>query len=97
MLGEDSGQSNVVCSQCKREASVPPGGVKDFDTNILISRLVKEFIIKCKVEGEMEIKCDECSENDLVVSFCPDCTTFLCKICNKYHKRSNISRGHDID
>ena len=89
-------QSKVVCPQCKREANVSPGGVEDFDTNFLISHLVEEFIIKCQVEGEIEIKCDECSEKDMVVSFCSDCAIFLCKICNEHHKRSVISRDHGI-
>ena len=75
---------------------VPPGGVKDFDNNFFINRLVDEFILKRKVEGEAEVKCDECHREDPVVAFCPDCTMFLCHVCNECHKRSLKSHGHGI-
>ena len=89
-------QSKIICPECRKEAIVPPGGVKDLDNNFFINRLVDEFILKRKVEGEAEVKCDECSGEDPVVAFCPDCTLFLCHVCNECHKRSNRFRGHGI-
>ena len=89
-------QSKIICPECRNEAIVPPGGVKDLDNNFFINRLVDEFILKRKVEGEAEVKCDECSGEDPVVAFCPDCTLFLCHVCNEHHKRSIKSRGHGI-
>ena len=89
-------QSKIICPECRKEAIVPPGGVKDLDRNFFINRLVDEFILKRKVEGEAEVKCDECSGEDPVVAFCPDCTMFLCHVCNEYHKQSFKSRDHGI-
>ena len=89
-------QSKIICPECRKEAIVPPGGVKDLDNNFFINRLVDEFILKRKVEGKEEVKCDECQGEDPVVAFCPDCTMFLCHICNECHKRSIKSRGHGI-
>ena len=89
-------QSKIICPECRKEAIVPPGGVKDLDNNFFINRLVDEFILKRKVEGEAEVKCDECCGEDPVVAFCPDCTLFLCHVCNEYHKRSIKSRDHGI-
>ena len=89
-------QSKIVCAECRKEAIVPPGGVKDLDNNFFINRLVDEFILKRKVKGEAEVKCDECHGEDPVVAFCPDCTLFLCHVCNEHHKRSIKSRGHGI-
>ena len=89
-------QFKIICPECRKEAIVPPGGVKDLDNNFFINRLVNEFILKRKVEGEAEVKCDECSGEDPVVAFCPDCTMFLCHVCNECHKRSNRFRGHSI-
>ena len=89
-------QSKIICPECRKEAIVPPGGVKDLDNNFFINRLVDEFILKRKVEGEEEVKCDECHGEDPVVAFCPDCTMFLCHVCNECHKRSIKSRGHGI-
>ena len=89
-------QCKIICPECRKEAIVPPGGVKDLDNNFFINRLVDEFILKRKVEGEAEVKCDECCGDDPVVAFCPDCTMFLCDVCNECHKRSVKSRGHGI-
>ena len=30
------------------------------------------------------------------MTFCPDCTMFLCHVCNEHHKRSFKSRDHGI-
>ena len=89
-------QSKIICPECRKEAIVPPGGVKNLDNNFFINRLVDEFILKRKVEGEEEVKCDECEGEDPVVAFCPDCTMFLCHVCNECHKRSIKSRSHGI-
>ena len=89
-------QSKIICPECRHEANVPPGGVKDLENNFFINRLVDEFILKRKVEGEAEVKCDECGGEDPVVAFCPDCTMFLCHVCNEHHKRSIKSPGHGI-
>ena len=89
-------QSKIICPECRKEAIVPPGGVKDLDDNFLINRLVDEFILKRKVEGEEETKCDECQGEDPVVVFCPDCTLFLCHVCNECHKHSIKSCDHGI-
>ena len=89
-------ESKIICPECRKEAIIPPGGVKDLDNNFFINRLVDELILNRKVEGEAEVKCDECSGEDPVVTFCPDCTLFLCHLCNEHHKRSNKSHGHGI-
>ena len=89
-------QSKIICPECRKEAIVPPGGVKDLDNNFFINHLVDEFILKRKVEGEAEVNCDECHGEDPVVAFCPDCTLFLCHVCNEHHKRSINSRSHCI-
>ena len=89
-------QSKITCPECRKEATVPAGGVKDFDTNFLINRLVDELILKRKVGGETEVKCDECMGEDPVETFCPDCTMFLCHVCNEHHKRSYRYRDHAI-
>ena len=89
-------QSKIICPECRKVAIVPPGGVKELANNFFINRLVDEFILKRKVEGEEDVKCDECQGEDPVVVFCPDCTMFLCHVCNECHKRSIKSRDHGI-
>ena len=79
-------QSRIICPECRREAKVPAGGVKELATNFFINRLVDDLILKKKVDGEQEVKCDKCDEDDPVVSFCPECNSFLCLTCNDHHK-----------
>ena len=89
-------QSKIICPECRKEAAVPPGGVKDLPNNFFINRMVDELVLKHKVEGEEEVKCDECDEDDPVVAYCPECNMFFCQTCNDSHKRSKRFRGHCI-
>ena len=63
-------QSKITCPECRKKATIPAGGVKELASNFLINRLVDELILKRKVEGE-EVKCDNCEEDDPVVTYCP--------------------------
>ena len=90
-------ESKITCPECRREATVPAEGVSGLPNNFLINRLVDELIIKRKVDGEEEVRCDRCEEADPVVSFCLDCGgEFLCHFCHESHKRDKRSRGHKI-
>ena len=89
-------QSKIICPECRKEAKVPTGGVKEFATNFLINRLVDDLILEKKVAGEEKVMCDECDEDDPVVSFCPDCNSFLCPACNDSHNRQKKYRGHGV-
>ena len=89
-------QSKIVCPECRKEAIVPAGGVKDLPNNFFINRMVDELVLKRKVEGEEEVKCDECDEDEPVVAYCPECNMFFCQICNEFHKHSKRFRDHGI-
>ena len=64
-------QSKIICPECRKEAKVPAAGVKELPNNYFINRLLGDLILQKKVDGEQEVKCDEC-DNNPVVSFCPD-------------------------
>ena len=89
-------QNKIICPECRKEAAVPPGGVKDLPNNFFINRMVDELVLKRKVEGEEEVKCDECDEDEPVVAYCPECNSFLCQFCYETHKRNKRFRGHGI-
>ena len=89
-------QSKIICPECRKEATIPAGGVRDLPNNFFINRMVDELVLKRKVEGEEEVKCDECDEDEPVVAYCPECNMFFCQICNELHKRSKRFRGHGI-
>ena len=75
-------ESKIICPECRMEAKVPPGGVKDLDKNFFISRLVDE--------SKTKLKCDECDGEDGVKNFCPNCTMDLCHACDEHHKCSAV-------
>ena len=89
-------QNKIICPECRNEATVPAGGVKDLPNNFFINRMVDELVLKRKVEGEEEVKCDECDEDEPVVAYCPECNSFLCQFCYETHKRNKRFRGHGI-
>ena len=89
-------ESKITCPECRKETKAPVGGVKELPTSFLINRLVDDLILRRKVDGEQEVKCDECDEDDPVVSFCPECNSFLCHACNDHHKRNKRYRGHTV-
>ena len=74
--------------------SVPSGGVKQLPNNFFINRLLDEFDLKRKVEGEEEAKCDQCVREDPVEVLCLDCTIFLCNYCYDHHKYSKEYQNH---
>ena len=89
-------QSKIICPECRKEAIVPAGEVKDLPNNFFINRMVDELVLKRKVEGEEEVKCDECDEDEPVVAYCPECNSFLCQFCYENHKRNKRFQGHGI-
>ena len=89
-------RSKIICPECRKEATIPAGGVKNLPNNFFINRMVDELILKRKVEGEEEVKCDKCNEDEPVVAYCPECNMFFCQTCNELHKSSKRFRGHGI-
>ena len=89
-------QNKIICPECRKEATVPAGGVKDLPNNFFINRMVDELVLKRKVEGEEEVKCDECDKDEPVVAYCPDCNSFLCQFCYENHKLNKRFCSHGI-
>ena len=86
----------VTCPECRKVAEVPDGGIEEFKTNFFINRLVDDCILKRKVEGEEEVHCEACIENDSVTTFCPECVLFMCQACDNHHKRNRNTHQHHI-
>jgi len=89
-------RSKIICPDCRMEAKVPSGGVKKFATNFFINRLVDDLILKKKVPGKEEVKCDSCDDGHFVVMFCSDCNLFLCQTCSNKHQHTKRCQGHNL-
>ena len=88
--------SRILCPECRKEATVPEGGVKNFENNFFINRLVDQLVLNRKVEGDTEVKCDECEGDEWAVAYCPDCNLFFCDIHEKGHRRNKNYHQHDM-
>jgi len=86
----------ITCPECRKQTTLPSGGVKNFPSNFLITRLVDELVVNQKVKGEVQAKCDKCDEDDPVVVYCLECSLFLCNVCNQAHIRDREARGHEV-
>jgi len=75
---------------------VPEGGVKKFDNAFIINHAVVQLVLKCAIEDEPEVECDECFRNKPVKAFCPDCSSFLCHCCIDYHTYSKQFQDHHL-
>ena len=87
-------QSEIKCPECREVAKVPEGGVKDLPKNFLINRLVDELILKNKIVSEEEVQCSDCDKDSAVVSYCPNCNSFLCHVCDESHSRDQRTISH---
>lgn len=94
-LEEMQMESKITCPECRKEATLPLGGVKELANNFFINRLVDELILQCKVDGNTQVTCGKC-EDDPAITFCPECNFFLCNVCNEAHKRDKISCWHGV-
>ena len=89
-------ESRILCPECRKEAVIPEGGVKNFENNFFINRLVDQLVLNRKVEGDEEVRCDECEENESAMAYCPDCNLFFCDIHEKGHKRNKNFHRHEM-
>jgi len=75
---------------------VPAGGVNELDNAFTINHMVDQLVLKCTVEDEPEVECDECFRNKLIKAFCSDCSSFLCHCCIDYHTYSKQFQDHHL-
>ena len=74
---------NITCPECRKMADVPPGGVKDFPTNLTINRLIDDFFLRRQDQGK--VNCEVCVEDKPITSFCFTCSVFMCHTCQDSH------------
>ncbi|XP_065908515.1 tripartite motif-containing protein 2-like [Dysidea avara] len=86
-------QSKIICPECRKEAKVPAGGVKEFATNFFINKLVDDLILR-RTKSEAKVTCNECGDDE-IAAFCPSCNSFLCPVCSSIHKEKQTCQSND--
>ncbi|XP_065909000.1 E3 ubiquitin-protein ligase TRIM71-like [Dysidea avara] len=92
-MNEDS---RITCPQCRKEVIIPAGGVKEFGNAFIINHMVDQLVLKCAVEDEPEVECDECFRDKPIKAFCTYCSSFLCHCCIDYHTYSKQFQDHHL-
>ena len=82
----------IACPQCRSEHKLSgQNGVDRFLTDYVIEAQIREQNISSN-----KTTCDECESTERVVSFCNDCTEYLCNFCTKAHERQKRFVGHNV-
>ncbi|XP_071808185.1 uncharacterized protein [Asterias amurensis] len=89
----------IICPMCKKETSIPDGGLSDLLTCFFLSSLIDDVI---NLEGSKEdinppvLTCEGCDEGLEDVSRCVDCEVNFCKTCLEIHAKLKSNRHHQI-
>jgi len=86
-------QSKIICPECRKEAKVSAGGVKEFPNNFFVNKLVDDLILR-HAKSETKVTCNECGDDE-IAAFCPSCNSFLCPVCSSIHKEKQMCQSDD--
>ena len=87
-------KSDLSCPQCRVKHKIPKGGVTSYLCDLSILPELEAAKITTKKE-ETKI-CDLCITGEVAVSFCNECSEYLCQYCNDMHKRGKRSSTHTL-
>ena len=90
--------TSVTCPTCKKSTPLKSGGV-----NALLKDLRKSYEAEVaqytrKIQSKEENSCDQCilKSNGPAVSFCMECSEFLCESCSNHHKAWRKTLNHKL-
>ena len=84
-----------ACPECRKEATLPPGGVEELQGAFFVERMKDLFGKMAKAEGKMEAVCEQCGRGKSV-AFCRQCAEFICGDCARSHQYMKVFTGHKV-
>ena len=84
------------CPECRKETILPEGGVDELKTAFFVHRMEAMYSTVERIHGKVEVKCEGCTSGSVAVSFCRQCTAFICKACVEPHQRMKMFEGHNV-
>ena len=96
-LAKHSRGQPFPCPECRRDAILPSGDVEQLQSAFFVERMKDVYQKMAKVEGKMEAVCESCHEKGKAVSFCRQCTAFLCAHCVEQHRVLRVFEGHKVE
>ena len=85
-----------ACPECRKETTLPPGGVEELQGAFFVERMKDLFGKMVKAEGKVEAVCESCFGGGKAVAFCRQCTEFICAECVKQHNNFRMFSGHKV-
>ena len=95
LLAKRSRGRPFPCPECRRNATLPSGGVEQLQSAFFVERMKDVYQKMAKVEGKVEAVCEQCS-NGKSVAFCRQCTDFICAECKTLHGKLKPFAGHKV-
>ena len=83
------------CPECRKEITLPSGGVEELQGAFFVERMKDLFSKMAKAEGKVEAVCELCSGGK-AVAFCRQCTEFICAECVAIHAKLKTFSGHKV-
>ena len=85
------------CPECRKDTTLPEGGVEEFKSAFLINRL-KSMYAKHKKALSKQVQCEICTNTEaLAEAFCQQCDKYSCKNCVDQHSvMKAVFEGHEI-
>ena len=88
------GENAILCPTCRNEIQLPQGGVQELPTNFFINNML-DFITVQSFSSK-PIDCTNCQDHSNAVARCGDCVEFLCEQCLAAHKRTKLTKEHEV-
>lgn len=88
------GEALILCPTCRNEINLPPGGVQELPTNFFINNMLD--FISIQSFTSKPIDCTNCQDGIHAVARCGDCVEFLCEQCLAAHKRTKLTKDHEV-
>ena len=90
-----SGGGPFDCPECRKETSLPAGGVAGLQPAFFVERIKDLHGKMARAEGKVEALCEQCAGGKSV-AFCRQCAEFICGDCVAIHKKIRVLAGHIV-
>ena len=90
-----SGGGPFDCPECRKETSLPAGGVAGLQPAFFVERIKDLHGKMARAEGKVEALCEQCA-GEKSVAFCRQCAEFICGDCVAIHKKIRVFAGHVV-
>ena len=84
------------CPECRKETSLPPGGVAGLQPAFFVERLKDLHGKMARAEGKAEAVCEQCAATAKSLAFCRQCAEFICEDCVAIHRKLKPFAGHVV-